>query len=151
MNSNFEWQKHQAHERVQKYQQEAAAHRRVKEGNGRKPGNVLLVLAILAGVFLVMGLTAGCTSQVSMAIDVPEPQSSGWVMADRIDFQDKREAYLVEDTAVGTSAGWTMAQRIQFQDRREAHLDWRGGAAPNAGITMAERIRFQDRVLEYGR
>lgn len=127
MNSNFEWQKHQANERVQKYQQEAAAHRQVKEGNGRKPGNVLLVLAMLAGVFFVMWLTVGCTSQVSMTADVPEPQSSGWVMADRIDFQDKREAYLEGATAVSENYGGTMADRIYFQDRREAYLDWRTG------------------------
>jgi hypothetical protein len=139
MNSNFEWQKHQVNERVQKYQQEAAAHRQVQEVNGRKPDNLLLVLAMLAGVFFMMWLTVGCTSHVSMAADAPEPQSSGWVMADRVDFQDKREAYLGETTAVGKDAGWTMAQRIQFQDRREAYLDWRSGTAHVTGMTMDTR------------
>ncbi|MBK8905762.1 MAG: hypothetical protein IPM53_31560 [Anaerolineaceae bacterium] len=150
MNSNFEWQKHQVNERVQTYRKEAAAHRLAAKGNGRKPVSVWLKLAILAGIFFMMWLTVGCTADNSVAEVDLEPQSSGWVMADRIDFQDKREAYLSVATAVGKDTGWTMAQRIHFQDKREAYLDWRSGTAHVTGMTMAERILFQDSVLGGG-
>lgn len=151
MNSNFEWQKHQANERIQEYRKEAASHRLAKEGNGRKPGNLLFVLTMLAGFFFMIWLTVGCTSDVSLAADAPEPQSSAWVMAERIDFQDKREAYLGTETAVDANVGWTMAQRIHFQDAREAYLERRTGVTTVTEMTMAERILFQDRVLGSGR
>ena len=129
MNSNFEWQKHQANERVQKYQQEAAAHRLAKLGNGRPRGAGLLKLALLAGIFLAVWLIAGCRSVASTTIR-PEVVNAAPVMPDL------------------ESVGWTMADRIYAQDKRELYLDWRAGVsgepAATTPYTIADRIRFQD-------
>ena len=128
MNSNFEWQKHQANERVQAYREEAAAHRMVEDGKGRQSGAFLLKLAMLAGIFFIVWWLAGCTSGVAVEPVTLDSQPTAWTMADRIYFQDKREALLIKEAAIGLDTGWTLAQRIHFQDKREASLSWRACA-----------------------
>lgn len=155
MNSNYEWQKHQANERVRQYHKEAASHRRAQEGNGRSHSATLLKLALLATIFLAVWIMSGCSSEPAAALNsassesaevVSGPNSPTWQMADRIVFQDKREVYLNESVSQGQS-GLTMADRIQFQDKRDLHL----ADQSVTGLTLAERILFQDRVGGNGR
>ena len=129
MNSNYEWQKHQANERVQARLQEAEAHRQAKQtkqGNGRSqfPLPWSIVIPALAGIFVAIWLLTSCSPNAG-TMEKKEATTSyttGMTMADRIRFQDERDAYLKEETAVVSedpAAGWTMADRIRFQDRIE--------------------------------
>jgi hypothetical protein len=155
MNSNFEWQKHQANERVREYFNEAASHRLAGTGTGRSRSVTLINLTLLAGIVLFGWIMTGCSSEPASALItgavesvevVDESQSSTWQMSDRISFQDKREAYLTE-SAPNERAALTMSERIQFQDKREAYLN----AQTVHNLTMAERILFQDRVMSPNR
>lgn len=134
MDGNYEWQKHRANERLQARLQEAEAHRQAKQGNGRRtPFSLPLKIAVpaLVGVLIAIWLLTGCTTTAEPT--APEPETAvvlaadspgyGQRMVERIRFQDKREMYLAEDTAVKPQATqrpvWTMADRIRFQDRVE--------------------------------
>ena len=50
MNSNFEWQKHQAKERVQAHLREAGAHRQVR-GNGNGLWSFILAMIVKVKAF----------------------------------------------------------------------------------------------------
>lgn len=153
MNSNFEWQKHQANERLQRSLQDAESHRLAPKENGRHRGSFFLKLALLAGIFFIVWFLTGCSSQAASAmkpelVDAPattaDSQPAAWSRADRVSFQDKREVYLHEPASMG-NAGWTLAERIHFQDRQEAYL------SPQVVTrwTLAERIQFQDKREAY--
>lgn len=153
MNGNFEWQKHQANERLQKSLRDAASHRLVAKEESPQRGQLLLKLALLAGIFFIVWFLTSCQSQtasamkpeaVSAAAISTSSQPSAWSMAGRISFQDKREVYLDEEAAA-EDAGWTMAKRIDFQDQREAYLNRQAVA----GWALAERIQFQDKREAY--
>ena len=126
MNSNYEWQKHQANERVQARLQEAEAHRQAKQarqGNDRSqfPFPLSIVIPALVGIFVAIWLLTSCTPNAGIMEKKEETTSytTGMTMADRIRFQDERDAYLKEETAVNISlpvSSLTMADRIRFQD-----------------------------------
>lgn len=60
MNSNYEWQKHQATERAQARLRDAEIHRQMKQVKQRSPFILPLELATVAGVVvLVMWLLVG--------------------------------------------------------------------------------------------
>ena len=60
MNSNYEWQKHQADERAQARLRDAKIHRQLKEVKQRPPFILPLELATVAGVVMfVIWLLAG--------------------------------------------------------------------------------------------
>ncbi|MBE2224750.1 MAG: hypothetical protein IAF02_24635 [Anaerolineae bacterium] len=127
MNSNYEWQKHQANERVQARLQEADAHRQAKQakqGNGRSqfPLPLRIVIPALVGIFVALWLLTSCTPDADMMEnkEVSASYTTGMTMADKIQFQDKRDVYLREETVVNSSQpvpSLTMADRIRFQDR----------------------------------
>ena len=54
MNSNYEWQKHQANERVQARLHEADKHRRATQANGRSPLRIPLKVMIPGFVGLIV-------------------------------------------------------------------------------------------------
>ncbi|MBX3058222.1 MAG: hypothetical protein KF770_17300 [Anaerolineae bacterium] len=131
MDGNYEWQKNRANERIQARLQEAEAHRQGKQGNGRTPLLPLkVIIPVLMGMIIAMWLLTGCGPAGGTVAVEPETAVitaaayplSGQRMAERIRFQDKRENYLREETAVKPAAPrpvWTMADRIRFQDRVE--------------------------------
>lgn len=119
MNSNFEWQKHQANERVQARLQDGAAHRRAKQGNDRVPFALPVRMAILVGVGVMVAiwLLTSCTT----AAGTMEVDSETAVVA--ADGQAAREEIEIEtEIEAGKATRWTMAERISFQDRREQYL-----------------------------
>lgn len=132
MDGNYEWQKNRANERIQARLQEAEAHRQAKQGHGRTspPLPLKVVIPALVGMIIAMWLLSSCSPAGGSVAAEPETavitaadsSLSGQRMAERIRFQDKREMYLREDTAVRPAAQqpvWTMAERIHFQDRVE--------------------------------
>lgn len=132
MDGNYEWQKNRANERIQARLQEAEAHRQAKEEHGRTspPLPLKVIIPALVGMIIAMWLLSGCSPVVEPVAAEPETavitaadsSLSGQRMAERIRFQDKRENYLREETAVKPAAPrpvWTMADRIRFQDRVE--------------------------------
>lgn len=132
MDGNYEWQKNRANERIQARLQEAEAHRQAKQGHGRTSLHLPLkvIIPALVGMIIAMWLLTGCSPAAGSVAAEPETavitaadsSLSGQRMAERIRFQDKRENYLREETAVKPAAQrpvWTMADRIRFQDRVE--------------------------------
>lgn len=125
MNSNYEWQKHQANERVQARLQEAEAHRQAKQAGNQSsfPPLLKLMIPILTGVIFAIWLLTSCTPlQDTKAGAEASSDHLAVTMADRIRFQDEQDRYLWVETAVvseGPTARWTMADRIRFQDRIE--------------------------------
>lgn len=106
MNGNYEWQKRQANERVQARLQEANAHRQANKNTTRQPLFFFLKVAIplLVGAVIVIWLLTGCNAITDVQVveaetavftsTVHSSRHSGWTMAERIRFQDKRETYL---------------------------------------------------------
>jgi hypothetical protein len=163
MNSNFEWQKHQANERVQGALRDAAAYRLSNESpRTRSYGSFSIKAALLTGIvwFLIGLLLSGCVStetahaeQTSSDASSSSQISKALTMADRIRFQDQlwEQALASGQVKPGRPTHlMTMADRIQFKewvlDRNESarttghspqkYLDW----------SIADRIKFHDRL-----
>lgn len=95
MNGNYEWQKHQANERVQARLHEAAEHRRAKLGNSEAQDSfsMKIMFPVLVGIIVIILLMSGWTPGVG-AIGNSEPpakEAAGLTMAERIHFQDERD------------------------------------------------------------
>jgi hypothetical protein len=124
MSNNYEWQKHQANERVQARFQEAEAHRQSKHTRDERPLLTTLKMIVMVGVGVIVAIwmLAGCTTPVVEAY--PNADVSGWTLAEQIHFQDERDqemAWTIADSSQAeTTPTWTMADRIRFQDQIEA-------------------------------
>lgn len=141
MNGNYEWQRYQVNERIQARLRDGEAHRQAKQARGR-PRTALAVdtmaMAIVAVVIVALWFLTGCTpgSKVAAVEQAGRAQvvdarvaRSGWTMAERIQFQDRRDQAL----ARAALPGWTMAERIRFQDRRDQVLVTEGALATHNG------------------
>ncbi len=64
MRNNYEWQKHQANERVQARFQEAETHRQLKQAGHERPFLPALKMIMMVGVGAIFAiwLLAGCTA-----------------------------------------------------------------------------------------
>ena len=133
MNSNFEWQKHQANERVQGALRDAAAYRLSNERpRTRSYGSFSIKAVLLLGIvwFLTGLLLSGCVSTETAHAEQTSSDGSG---------------------SSQISHALTMADRIRFQDRQ-----WEQALAsgqikrerPNNLMTTADRIRFKEGVLD---
>jgi hypothetical protein len=162
MNSNFEWQKHQAHERVQGALQDALAHRLSRQGTtGRSRKSPYFKTILLMGmIWLLIGLLlSGCTPTKSAYAEsqgenapIFSEISSAVTMAD-IRIQDRLwEQALASGQAkpVRPNLPMSMAERIQFKERvLDLHKDSRTierSLQETSTWNMADRIRFQDRL-----
>lgn len=122
MNSNYQWQKHQANERVQAHLREAAEHRRVKQANSQSlaPAPWKMMIPILVGVAVALWLLTSCANYNEPVgkVEASAYHASQTTMAERIRFQDKRDENLLLSRDAYRAARWTMAERIRFQDKR---------------------------------
>ncbi|MBK8127999.1 MAG: hypothetical protein IPK53_03345 [bacterium] len=127
MDSNYEWQKHQAKERAQSRLEEAEAHRLAKQVSTPSSFPLLLkvMLPIVAGVIVAIWLLTSCAPIADTSIETAGAANHTQVtLAERIRFQDARDSYLAGTSAVtvGMPAPlWTMGDRIRFQDRFDEH------------------------------
>lgn len=153
MSGNYEWQKFAANEQVKRRMRDGDAHRLArkaraahehdsKEQRGRlSPAIFLMGLALVAALWLLTGcmpdtrvnlVPSTATIGADQAAAEVEPQHldvlqrpvTGLSMAERIQFQDKREAILAGTTVHTMQAqnGLSHAERIAFQDRRDQSL-----------------------------
>lgn len=151
MSTNYQWHKQQANDRVQARLREAEDHRRAKQANGRSTSSfVLKLVPVLVGVIVAIWLLTGCAASHDWreSEEVAATHETGLTMADRIRFQDEREAILGTDSQVPQLAGRSMADRIHFQDERDSRLKDGTVSGQPAVWTMAERIRFHDALWE---
>jgi len=124
MSNNYEWQKHQANERVQARFQEADTHRQTKQAGDERPLLTTLKMIVMVGVGAIVAIwmLAGCTTPVVEAY--PNSEVSGLTLAEKIDFQDARAQemawYTTSSSQEAPLPTWTMADRIRFQDQIEA-------------------------------
>lgn len=126
MDSNFQWQKQRANERINNRLQNAEQHRQAKQANGREPFIPPLKI-IIPGLFLVIlafWLLTGCTldSSPSEAAINPENHVPQLTLADKIRFQNERDASFNLGNKFSPTDEWTLAARITFQDKRDAYL-----------------------------
>ncbi|HEX6387435.1 MAG TPA: hypothetical protein VF177_22435 [Anaerolineae bacterium] len=110
--------------------QEAEAHRRAKQGNGRMPYTLPLRMAILVGVgvIAVLWLLTSCTTIAdTMVVD----SETAVMVAGAQASQEETETEIEIETELeaGSATGRTMAERIHFQDRREQYLAVGTGSA----------------------
>jgi hypothetical protein len=133
MNSNFEWQKQHANERVQGALRDAAAYRLSNErSRTRSFGSTSSKAALLLGIvwFLIGLLLSGCVSTETAHAEQTSSDASG---------------------SSQISKALTMADRIRFQDRQWEQALASGQSKPqrsNHLMTMADRIRFKELVLD---
>lgn len=151
MSTNYHWHKQQANARVQARLREAEEHRRAKQANGLSTSSfVLRLIPVLVGVIVAIWLLTGCAASNDLreSKEIAVTPETGLTMADRIRFQDEREAILETDSQIPQLAGRSMTDRIRFQDERDSRL--RNGTVreQQAVWTMVERIRFHDALWE---
>ena len=79
MNSNFEWQRHQANERVQAKLHEAEIHRSLKIVKGQSP---LIVGKIIRLPFIGLGRLARWVSQLATHSPVTIDEQDGTIVND---------------------------------------------------------------------
>jgi hypothetical protein len=133
MNSNFEWQKHQANERVQRALRDGAVYRLSNESpRTRSTGSFSIKTALLIGSvwFLIGLLLSGCVPTETAHAEQTSSDASG---------------------SSQISKALTMADRIRFQDRQWEQALASGQVKPqrsNYLMTMADRIRFKESVLD---
>lgn len=124
MSNNYEWQKHQANERVQARFHEAEIHRQTKHTRDERPLLTTLKMIVMVGVGAIVAIwmLAGCTTPVVEAY--PNSEVSGLTMVEKIHFQDERDQEMAWTIASSSQEAplptWTMADRIRFQDQIEA-------------------------------
>ncbi len=148
MNSNYQWQKHQANERVQSHLREATEHRRVKQAKSQSlaPAPWKMMIPILIGVAVTLWLLTGCANYNEPVgkVEASAYHAPETTMAERILFQDKLDGNLLISREASHAAKWTMAERVLFQDKRGESLLVSRDSSHAGGWTMAKRIRFQD-------
>jgi hypothetical protein len=132
MNSNFEWQKLQAHERVQGALQDGLAHRLSRQsttGRSRKSLTSKTIL-LLVVIWLLIGLLlSGCT-----------PSRSAYA-----ENQGANAPNLSEISHAVTMADLRIQDRLWEQALASGQTK---PVRPNLPISMAERIQFKEQVLE---
>jgi hypothetical protein len=150
MSGYYHFHKQQANEQVQARLQEAESHRLSKQGNGRSTVSFILKLTfpLLVGVAVAILLLTGCASGDARAEDSANRavETSKVTMAERIHFQDAREARFEVDRENPNVEAMTMAERISFQDKRDAYSFGDKAMEQSSEWTLAERIQFHDRI-----
>ena len=158
MNSNFEWQKQLANERVQAALREADEH--VRSQNWRRRSLVRAIMTQLllgaAGLILIVLLIAGCTP-VTPALpgegaSAASPLAGVFPMPYSLD--DLMDYYTSQREAAEGEIGapvqnrpahpWSVTDWNRFHDRL-VHADDRP-APSQSPWSMADRVRFQDRL-----
>ncbi len=162
MNSNYEWQKFAANNRIKGYRRQADAHRQAKQhaavGKEERSavGKVGFALAIGIALLVIGFMLTSCQFGAVAKAAAKSEGSNETSMAERIRFQDQlwanSEVRNAELASSRPETGLSMADRIRFQDEQDQR--WAGSEASHAelssvsiqkGLSMADRIRFQDK------
>jgi hypothetical protein len=163
MNSNFEWQKHQANERVQGALRDAAAYRLSNESPRTQSfGSFSIKTALLVGIvwFFISLLLSGCVSTETAHAEQTSSDASGssqiskaLTMAERIRFQDQLWEQALASGAVKPQRSthlMTMANRIRFKEwvlyRNESARTTEHSPQKFPDWSIADRIKFHDRL-----
>jgi preprotein translocase subunit SecY len=148
MSSNYQWQQHQANERIQARLKEAEQHRSAKQENGRETFSPLkIMIPGLIIVIVALWLLTNCTTNTSLTGSAVRPYeySPNLTIVEPISFQDEREAIYEIGRKDYNADVMKMAARIHFQDDEERHSTTEETVVElQKNWTMADRIRFQE-------
>jgi len=154
MNSNYEWQKFAANNRVENYRRQAEAQRQSKQNAPKKENSSVMstigfAFAVGLVLFVIGFLLSGC--QVATVPSAAAHSDNGREMN-----MAESEARSAEPPAGKAETGMSRAERIRFQDKREqlyaASTTSRAAlttADARKSLNMAEHIRFQDKREQY--
>ena len=106
-----------------------------------------VLVPALIGLVVVFFILTGCSPDYEPTADVEAPtyDSNTINMGERIQFQDRLEAPSFVDNVPAVDVSSTMADRIEFQDSRDASLAGQPNLVVESDSNgMADRIEFQD-------